>query len=151
MKTNLIFVFALCAGLALFLSTPATAGDKANKEAFVDCMDGTFKSLEPGDPKTNEVHFDYSLMWYVHGEEDAIVRIEFVTKPAYPKCIAKSPFPSTSFQKIIRKNYGFETIDSKKVDKSADVLVCYSYKITCYKPDGSEGHIIDPIIEVPKP
>ena len=143
-------MMVVCAGLALLLSTAAIAGDKSDKEALIDCINGTFDSLE-SDKQKNEVHLDYQLTWYVHGVKDAVVRIEFVTKGAYPQCKAESPFPSSSFVKSMKKDYGFEKIESGKVDKRATDLVCYAYKISCSKPDGSLGHTIDPIIEVPKP
>ena len=146
MKPNLILTFVLCIGLALLISIPASA-DKVDKEAYVNCTDGTFDSLESYKEK-NEVYEGYKLTWYVRGEKDTAVTIEFVKKMS--ACEGVSPFEDPNpIEGKIGKDYGFEKIPSKKI-KAVTEDKCYTYTIKCKTPAGTTV-TIDPIIDVPKP
>jgi len=146
MKTNLIFLCMICTGLAFLFPIPASA-DKVDKEAYVNCMNGTFDSLESY-KENNELNVGYKLTWYVRGEKDTTVKIEFVKKMS--SCEGVSPFEDpNSIEGKISKDYGFEKIPSKKA-KTVIKDTCYTYKITCTPPAG-DPVVIDPIIDVPKP
>jgi|GEM_PF-5133843 len=147
MKNKLISLIAICSGFTLFLSAPVIAGDQVDKEAYIDCTQKAFNSLEPND-QSNEVYAKYKITWYAHGPKYTHVKIEFVKKNTFCKDV--SPFDSTTgyYEKDIKKDYGFTKIDSDKVkDTSTDS--CYTYKITCTLPNG-DVKIMDPIIDVPK-
>lgn len=138
--------FIACSLLLLIFCVPAIAGDKVDKEAVINCIDGTFDSLELDNQK-NEVYPGNKLTWYVRGKKYTSVKIEFVKKNEF--CKGESPFPSPSFTESIKKDYGFKKIDSDKAKDVADDT-CYTYKVTCTPPSGTPI-VIDPIIDVPKP
>ena len=133
-----------------FFATPgfaaAAAADKADKEALIDCVKKVFDSLEVDDQK-NVVYPGYKVVWYVRAMKDTNVKIEFVKKTE--SCEATSPFATPSFSIDVKKDYGFEKLDSGKV-KDESKEKCYSYKITCTPKEG-EKVVIDPMIDVPKP
>jgi hypothetical protein len=140
-----ILVFCACSTWGYSETAPATT--KADKEAYIDCVNGVFDSLESYKEK-NEVHEGFKLTWYARGKKDTVVKIDFVKK--INVCKGVSPFPDASFSKTISKDYGFEKIDSGKV-KTGSGESCYTYTITCTPPQPDKPIIIDPIIDVPKP
>ncbi len=100
-----------CAGVLVLLSTPAiAAGPKKDKDALIDCMKGTFDSLEQPSGR-NEVHQGYKIKWNVYGPggEDWKVHIDFVTKEGVA-CLGVSPLDNSSPIQETIKN-GFVKID----------------------------------------
>ena len=141
----LILVITICLASGLFHSASASA-DKVDKEAYIDCINKTFDSLEP-DVKKNEVHSGYKITWYVRGRKYTSVKIEFMEKTQV--CKGTSPFGNNPPPETIKKDYGFLKIVSDKVKTSSEDS-CFTYKITCTTAEGEEI-VLDPIIDVPKP
>ena len=123
----------------------------AQSKPDIDCAaspDPTFKSNET--PNKNRRNPKDEMIWRVIGEKHGWVVIHFERKGA--NTVGSSPLDNGEPTLVFSLNSTSQDFYGGKIhpDAQGSDDRQYTYKISCFKSDGTALTPIDPIIEVPK-